>query len=142
MKKLLIMVSALLMTSLPSISAEKYGMVNVDYVMSKYPLATQANEAIRQQEIEVQQYIINARKDLEKTPESQRKAKEDKYNQELQNKAAYLRQQEETKGQELYQKFEAAVKAVAKEGGYTLVVPTALYGATDISDLVIKKLNK
>lgn len=141
MKKIISAMGLMAVMALPSIAAEKYGVVNVDYVMSKYPAALQANDAIRKQETEVQKFLLNARKDLEKTPESQRKAKEEKYNKELQTKAIALRQQEEKTGQELFNKFDAAVKAVAKEGGYSLVVPAALYGATDISDLVIKKLN-
>lgn len=140
MKKIISAIGLMAVMALPSIAAEKYGVVNVDYVMSKYPAALQANDAIRKQETEVQKFLLNARKDLEKTPESQRKAKEEKYNKELQTKAMALRQQEEKTGQELFNKFDAAVKAVAKEGGYSLVVPAALYGATDISDLVIKKL--
>lgn len=140
MKKIISAMGLMAVMALPSIAAEKYGVVNVDYVMSKYPAALQANDAIRKQETEVQKFLLNARKDLEKTPESQRKAKEEKYNKELQTKAMALRQQEEKTGQELFNKFDAAVKAVAKEGGYSLVVPAALYGATDISDLVIKKL--
>ncbi len=140
MKKIISAIGLLTVMALPTVAAEKYGVVNVDYVMSKYPAALQANDAIRRQETEVQKFLLEARKDLEKTPESQRKAKEEKYNKELQTKAMALRQQEEKKGQELFNKFDAAVKAVAKEGGYTLIVPAALYGATDISDLVVKKL--
>ncbi len=141
MKKIFSIMSLLTVMALPSVAAEKYGVVNVDYVMSKYPAALQANDDIRKQETEVQKFLLDARKDLEKTPESQRKAKEEKYNKELQTKAMALRQQEEKKGQELFKKFDAAVKAVAREGGYSLIVPSALYGASDISDLVIKKLN-
>ena len=141
MKKIFSTIGLLTVMALPSVAAEKYGVVNVDYVMSKSPAALQANDAIRRQETEVQKFLLDARKDLEKTPESQRKAKEEKYNKELQTKAMALRQQEEKKGQELFNKFDAAVKAVARENGYTLIVPAALYGASDISDLVIKKLN-
>lgn len=141
MKKILSTLGLLTVMALPSFAAEKYGIVNVDYVMSKYPAALQANDAIRRQETEIQKFLLDARKDLEKTPESQRKAKEEKYNKELQTKAMALRQQEEKKGQELFNKFDAAVKAVARENGFTLIVPAALYGASDISDLVIKKLN-
>mgnify|MGYP002707161252 FL=1 len=141
MKKILSTLGLLTVMALPSVAAEKYGIVNVDYVMSKYPAALQANDSIRRQETEIQKFLLDARKDLEKTPESQRKAKEEKYNKELQTKAMALRQQEEKKGQELFNKFDAAVKAVARENGFTLIVPAALYGASDISDLVIKKLN-
>lgn len=141
MKKILSTLGLLTVMALPSVAAEKYGIVNVDYVMSKYPAALQANDAIRRQETEIQKFLLDARKDLEKTPEAQRKAKEEKYNKELQTKAMALRQQEEKKGQELFNKFDAAVKAVARENGFTLIVPAALYGASDISDLVVKKLN-
>ena len=141
MKKILSTLGLLTVMALPSAAAEKYGIVNVDYVMSKYPAALQANDAIRRQETEIQKFLLDARKDLEKTPEAQRKAKEEKYNKELQTKAMALRQQEEKKGQELFNKFDAAVKAVARENGFTLIVPAALYGASDISDLVVKKLN-
>ena len=51
-----------------------------------------------------------------------------------------LRKQEELKGKEIYEKFNTAVQSTAKAGGYALVVPAALYGATDISDLVLKNL--
>jgi len=51
-----------------------------------------------------------------------------------------MRKQQDAKGKEIFNKFDTAVKAVAKSGGYTLVVPAALYGATDISDAVVKQL--
>ena len=83
MKKILSTLGLLTVMALPSVAAEKYGIVNVDYVMSKYPAALQANDAIRRQETEIQKFLLDARKDLEKTPETQRKAKEEKYNKEV-----------------------------------------------------------
>lgn len=140
MKKLLLTLGLLAVTAIPSIAAEKYATVNVEYVMSKYPAAKQATEALRKEEMNIQKFVLNARQDLDKTPEAQKKAKEEKYNKELQTKAMNLRKQEEAKGREIYTKFDSAVKAVAKEGGYSLVLPAALYGATDISEAVVKKL--
>lgn len=140
MKKLLLTLTLLTATAVSVNAAEKYATVNVDYVMSKYPAAIQATESLKKQEAEIQQFVLNARKDLEKTPDAQKKAKEEKYNKELQTKAANLRKQEEAKGKEIFDKFEAAVQTTAKAGGYTLVVPAALYGATDISDSVLKNL--
>lgn len=142
MKKALLSLWVLMTMILPSAAAEKYATVNVEYAMSKYPAAQQATDALRKQELEIQKFVLDARKDLEKTPEAQKKAKEDKYNKDLQTKAMNLRKQEEAKGKEIYAKFDAAVKSVAKAGGYTLVVPAALYGATDITDEVVKALNK
>ena len=140
MKKLLLTFGIALFLGLPSMAAEKYGFVNVEYVMSKYKAAQQASEWMRQEEIKVQKFVTDARLEIEKTPEAQRKAKEDKYNKELQNMALKLREQEETKSKAIYQGFDNAVKKVAKDGGYTLIVPAALYGATDISEDVIKAL--
>ncbi len=139
MKKILLLFG-LMSIVLPCVAAEKYASVNVEYVMSKYPAAQKATEELRKQELDIQKFVIDARKDLEKTPETQKKTKEDKYNKDLQAKAMNLRKQEETKGKEIFTKFDMAVKSVAKAGGYTLVVPAALYGATDITDDVIKAL--
>jgi len=140
MKKILSVLGLLFAMSLPSFAAEKYGFVNVDYVMSNYPAAQQATEWLRQEEMKMQKFISDARLDIEKTPEAQRKAKEDKYNKQLQNMTEQFRQQEEAKSKAIYQGFENAVKKVSKAGGYTLIVPAALYGATDISDDVVKAL--
>lgn len=140
MKKVFLSLGLMLALGMPSIAAEKYGYVNVEYVMSKYTAAQQATEWMRQEEIKVQKFVTDARLDIEKTPEAQRKAKEEKYNKQLQNMAAQLRQQEEAKSKAIYQGFDNAVKKTAKNGGYTLIVPAALYGATDISEDVIKAL--
>lgn len=140
MKKLSLALACIMATTMSVNAAEKYATVNIDYVMSKYPAAQQATEWLRKQETEIQKFVITARQDIEKTPEAQRKAKEEKYNKELQEKAIKLRQQEDAKGKEIYAKFDAAVKTTAKAGGYTLVLPAALYGATDISDAVLKNL--
>lgn len=140
MKKLLMSIGLLSVLAMPSMAAEKYATVNVEYVMSKYPAAQQATEWLRKEELSIQKFVLDARKDIEKTPEAQRAAKEEKYNKELQTKAMNMRQQQESKGKDIFNKFDSAVKAVAKSGGYTLVVPAALYGATDISDAVLKQL--
>lgn len=142
MKKVLLALGLLMTMSVSAQAAEKYATVNVEYVMSKYPAAQQATDALRKQELDIQKFVLDARKDLEKTPDAQKQAKEEKYNKDLQAKAMNLRNQEEAKGKEIYAKFDAAVKSVAKAGGYTLVLPAALYGATDISDSVIKALTK
>lgn len=140
MKKLLMSIGLLSVLALPSMAAEKYATVNVEYVMSKYPAAQQATEWLRKEELSIQKFVLDARKDIEKTPEAQRAAKEEKYNKELQSKAMNMRKQQEAKGKDIFNKFDLAVKNVAKSGGYTLVVPAALYGATDISDAVVKQL--
>lgn len=140
MKKLLMSICLLSVFAMPSIAAEKYATVNVEYVMSKYPAAQQATEWLRKEELAVQKFVLDARKDIDKTPQAQRAEKEEKYNKELQTKAMNLRKQQDAKGKEIFNKFDSAVKAVAKSGGYTLVLPAALYGATDISDAVVKQL--
>ena len=140
MKKLLMSIGLLSVLALPSMAAEKYATVNVEYVMSKYPAAQQATEWLRKEELSIQKFVLDARKDIEKTPEAQRAAKEEKYNKELQAKAMNMRKQQEAKGKDIFNKFDLAVKNAAKSGGYTLVVPAALYGATDISDAVVKQL--
>ncbi|MBQ2644325.1 OmpH family outer membrane protein [bacterium] len=140
MKKILLTLALLSTVAISSNAAEKYATVNVDYVMSKYPAAQQATDWLRKEELSIQQFVLKAKQDIEQTPEAQKKAKEEKYNKELQTKAMNLRKQEEAKGKEIYSKFDAAVKTTAKAGGYTLVIPAALYGATDISDTVLKNL--
>lgn len=142
MKKLLMSIGLFSILSMPAFSAEKYATVNVEYVMSKYPEAIQATDWLRKEELNIQKFVLDAKKDIDKTPEAQRKAKEDKYNKDLQTKAMNLRNQQDAKGKVIFDKFDAAVKSVAKSGGYTLVVPAALYGATDISDSVLKELSK
>lgn len=140
MKKLLLTIGILSFLGNNAFAAEKYGMVNVEYVMSKYPAAQQATEWMRQEEIKMQKFVTDARLDIEKTPEAQRKAKEDKYNKQLQDMALKLKQQEEAKSKAIFEGFDNAVKKVGKSGGYSLIVPASLYGATDISDEVLKLL--
>ena len=62
MKKIMSAIGLLTVMALPSMAAEKYGVVNVDYVMSKYPAALQANDDIRKQETDVQKFLLDARK--------------------------------------------------------------------------------
>lgn len=140
MKKLFLTLGIILAVSSNAIAAEKYAMVNVEYVMSKYKAAQQATEWMRQEEIKMQKFVTDARLDLEKTPNAQKKAKEEKYNKQLQDMAAKLKQQEEAKSKAIFDGFDSAVKKVSKDGGYSLVVPAALYGATDISEDVVKAL--
>ncbi|MGN0196797.1 MAG: OmpH family outer membrane protein [Candidatus Gastranaerophilaceae bacterium] len=141
MKKLLLSLGLLTVMAMPA-CAEKYATVNVDYAMSKFPAAQQATDTLRQEEIKIQKFVLNARQDLEKTPAAQKKAKEDKYNKDLQAMALNLKKLEEAKGKAIYAQFNTAVQSVAKAGNYSLVVPVALYGATDITEDVIKALNK
>ena len=101
-----------------------------------------SNKSSCQEEIKIQKFVLNARQDLEKTPAAQKKAKEDKYNKDLQAMALNLKKLEEAKGKAIYAQFNTAVQSVAKAGNYSLVVPVALYGATDITEDVIKALNK
>ncbi len=142
MKKVILTLGLLMAMAMPSMAVEKYATVNVEYAMSKYPAAQQATEWLRKEELKVQKFVLDARKDLDKTPDAQKKAKEEKYNKDLQSMAMNLRQQEEAKGKAIYAKFDAAVQSVAKAGKYSLVVPAALYGATDITEDVVKALNK
>ena len=53
-----------------------------------------------------------------------------------------VKKQEDLKGEEITANVKKAVATVAQNGGYSLVVTNALYGATDISDEVLKVLNQ
>ena len=142
MKKFFVVCMLFVVSALSANCAEKYAFVNIDAVMNAYPEAKSATEWLKNEEIKIQKFVVNARADLDKTPEASRKDKENKYNGELQKMTQNLKTQEAAKAQKIYADFNAAVQKVAKRDGYSLVVPTALYGAKDITPDVIKAMKK
>ncbi|MGN0192222.1 MAG: OmpH family outer membrane protein [Candidatus Gastranaerophilaceae bacterium] len=142
MKKLFAIVALLCITAVPGFSAEKYGVVNIEAVMAANPEAKAANDWLRTEELKIQKFVIDARKDIDKTADSAKQAKEDKYNKQLQQMAQSLKTQEAQKAQKLYNDFNIAVQKVARQQGYTLIVPAALFGAQDITQEVIKAMKK
>ena len=75
MKKFFVVCMLFVVSALSANCAEKYAFVNIDAVMNAYPEAKSATEWLKNEEIKIQKFVVNARADLDKTPEASRKDK-------------------------------------------------------------------
>jgi Skp family chaperone for outer membrane proteins len=144
MKKLVLLLSAILLVAQGAYAADKFGSVDLGKVMQQYKKSQEATKWAQGQEKSIQSFIADARKKVAATPDDKKKDLEEKYNKELISKVEELRKGKEAKVKEIGSAVEGAIQAVGKEGEYTLILPssTTLYGSEDVTGKVVSKLNK
>lgn len=143
MKKIVLLL-AMMLLSTPAFAAGKYASVDVDKILNGYSKTQSLNANFQKQEADIRVYMLDAQKKVVSAKtDAERKTLEDKYGKELQTKMEAIQKAklEALKGLEVDVK--AAIQSVGKSGNYDLIMPStaAFYGATDISDQVIKVLN-
>ena len=143
MKKVALLLAFVLMLGQYSFAAEKIGTVDLQKVMDQYSKAKAANTWVQNQEKSIQTFIDDARAKVNAAPDKEKKVLEEKYNKQLADKVNAFRKNQAVKIKAISDDVEVALKAVAGEGGYTLLLPVyaTLYSTDDVTAKVISKLN-
>lgn len=142
MKKIVLLLLMMLLAT-PAFAA-KYASVDIDKVLNGYSKTQNLNTNFQKQEADIRVYMLDAQKKVVSAKtDAERKALEDKYGKELQTKMEAIQKAKLNALKDLEVDVKAAIQSVGKSGNYDLILPvtSAFYGATDISDQVIKILN-
>ncbi len=167
MKKLLTLISVILLTAVPAM-AQKFALIDMDYILAKMPAYERANEQLNQLSKKWQAEIEALSQEAEKlyknyqnealflSEEQKTKKEEEIVNKE--KEASELKRQYFSPEGELYKKRESlmapiqdeiyeAVKTISEAKGYSLVVDRASAGSVifaspkiDISNEVLQKM--
>lgn len=167
MKKLLTLISVILLTAVPAM-AQKFALIDMDYILAKMPAYERANEQLNQLSKKWQAEVEALSQEAEKlyknyqnealflSEEQKTKKEEEIVNKE--KEASELKRQYFGPEGELYKKRESlmapiqdeiyeAVKTISEAKGYSLVVDRASAGSVifaspkiDISNEVLQKM--
>lgn len=167
MKKLLTLISVILLTAVPAM-AQKFALIDMDYILGKMPAYERANEQLNQLSKKWQAEVEALSQEAEKlyknyqnealflSEEQKTKKEEEIVNKE--KEASELKRQYFGPEGELYKKRESlmapiqdeiyeAVKTISEAKGYSLVVDRASAGSVifaspkiDISNEVLQKM--
>lgn len=143
MKKLLTLIAVLAMAA-PVFAADKYASVDIDKVLKGYKKTETINTTFQKREADIRVFIVDAQKKVvAATTDAERKKLEDKYAKELKAKMDKLQKDKIAALQSIENDVRKAIDEEGKKGVYALILTSnnALYGATDISDNIIKTLN-
>ncbi len=123
--------------------ANDTAVIDTYKVINSYPKAKESAEIIKKQERELHKFIIQASKDIKSAKNDvAKKEKEEKYNKDLAKKRAELKAKME-EWNKLQKQIYAVIEKVSQKKKIKTVVrkESTLYGAEDITEDVIKKLN-
>ena len=167
MKKLLTLISVILLTAVPAM-AQKFALIDMDYILAKMPAYERANEQLNQLSKKWQAEVEALSQEAEKlyknyqnealflSEEQKTKKEEEIVNKE--KEASELKRQYFGSEGEIYKKRESlmapiqdeiyeAVKTISEAKGYSLVVDRASAGSVifaspkiDISNEVLQKM--
>ena len=145
MKKLCILLVLGFLSCNFAMAKDNYGFIDLPYILSKYSVSANVNSAVKQRENEIQKLLndanakiaatkdATAKKNIEASAKKQIQAKIDAL-------AAYKKQQ----NPKIESAINNAIAKVAKTNNYALILSgnSVVYGATNVSDLVLKELNQ
>ncbi len=123
--------------------ANDTAVIDTYKVINSYPQAKESAETIKKQERELHKFIIQASKDIKSAKNDvEKKQKEEKYNKDLAKKRAELKSKMQ-EWNKLQKQIYAVIENVSQKKKIKTVVrkESTLYGAEDITEDVIKKLN-
>ncbi len=119
----------------------KIAVVDVQKVVSNSSQVNALKEEQKRKIQDVQSFIVNAKKSLEKeTDAKKKKALEEGYNKELQLKTSTIEKEYGQKLKEIDTTISTVIANKAQTQGYSMVLAkgVVLYGGDDITDAVIK----
>ena len=145
MKKICLLVAMVLLSCNFASAKDNYGFIDLPYILTKYPAAANMTSSINQRESEIQRLLSAANKKIaEAKDDASKKVIEANAKKQIQPKldslAAYKKQQ----GAKVEASINNAISKVAKANNYALILygNTVVFGATNVSDLVLKELNQ
>lgn len=144
MKKFLSLLVLMLMTCGFAIAKDNYGFIDTNYIMSKYSVAVNVTSNVKQRENEIQRLLNDANKKMTATNDATAKKNiEANAKKQIQPKLDALVNYQKQQNTKLQNNINAAIAKVAKANNYALILNgnSVVYGATNVTDLVLKELN-
>ena len=145
MKKLLIILLLGLMSCNLAMAKDNYGFIDLPYILNKYSVSANVNSVVKQREAEIQKLLKDANTRIAAAKDQiTKKNIEDSAKKQIQPKldslAAYKKQQ----NTKIETAINNAIAKVAKANNYALILSgnSVVYGAVNVSDLVLKELNQ
>ena len=145
MKKLCIVLLLSFITCSFAMAKDNYGFIDLPYILSKYSAAANVNSVVKQRDAEIQRLLGEANKKMAATKDATAKknieaAAKKQIQPKLDSLAAYRKQQ----NAKIETAINDAISKVAKANNYVLILSgnSVVYGATNISDLVLRELNQ
>lgn len=136
-----------LLANAAPITSSDIGVVDFQKVVQSYSkakdFATQ-DEGKKKEMKDLRDSLAKQLKDAENKSPVEKKALEDKLNEQFSAKLKEYRTWAVTQDEALRKNIDAAVQAVSKEQGVSMILikPAVVQGGRDLSDQVIQKLNK
>lgn len=126
-----------------SVWADEIGVVDMNKIYSNYSKAQLIAADLKVKETDLQKFVADARVDLKSCKSSDKKALEDKYNKQLQEKTSSLKTEEQKQLATIQQDVTFAIKNVADKKAIKSVFKkdSMVMGVTDLTDEVIQSLN-
>ena len=144
MKKILSLLILMLLSSSLAMAKDNYGFIDVNYIMSKYSVAVNITSNVKQRETEIQKLLNDANKKIAATSDANaKKTIEANAKKQIQPKLDALSSYQKQQNTKLQNNINAAISKVAKANNYALILNgnSVAYGATNVTDLVLKELN-
>jgi len=147
----LFLISALFLTATPLLSqAAETGLVDEARLLSEYKESKDAQGKITELRTKIQNLLVDLNNELEKasTDKTLSEAQKTQKQKEAEKKLIDEKNKAEVVANDLREKVEAAVQQAineeAKAQGLSLILTkdAALYGGKDITDALLKRLNK
>lgn len=139
----LAVLAVLFVLNITAVAEQKIGLVDTAKILSTYDKAQAAQEELRNNQLELQKMIVNAREQLQKL--ESKKAKENlqqEFASKITKKNNAFKKTFTKKWDAVQNEVLATIKAVADRDGYTLIVEkqSVIAGGDDITDRVLTEL--
>ena len=144
MKKITTLVVLLFMSCGFALAKDNYGFIDVNYIMNKYSSAVTYTNSVKQREAEIQRLLNDANKKMAATNDATAKKNiEATAKKQIQPKLDALTTYQKQQNAKLQSNINAAISKVAKANNYALILNgnSVVYGATNVTELVVKELN-
>ena len=143
MKKFCLLLVLTFLSCNLAMAKDNYGFINLPYIMSKYSVAVSVQNNIKQRETEIQRLLNDANKRIAATKdEATKKNIEAAAKKQIQPKLDSLTSYKKQQYEKIQLSINNAISKVAKANNYALILNDAsvAYGATNVSDLILKEL--
>lgn len=145
MKKLCLLLVLSFMSCSFAMAKDNYGFIDLPYILNKYTVSANVNSVIKQRENEIQKLLKDANTKMASAKdETTKKTIEANAKKQIQPKLDSLATYRKQQNAKIETAINTAISKVAKANNYALILSgnSVVYGATNISDLVVRELNQ
>lgn len=145
MKKILILLTLCFMSCGFAMAKDNYGFIDLPYIMSKYSASVNYTNALKQRDAEIQKMVKEANTKIAATKDAAAKKNiEASYVKQIRAKIDAMEAYKKQNGVKIQSAINTAIDKVGKTNNYALILSgsSVVYGATNVSDLVLRELNQ